>query len=204
MRACRRGEAPALLTEHGQRIGVEYAARRQVDPAHSYRWRTDLYVAARSALGLMTQERCSYCDGYPLGDTGEEHIDHFKPKSRSEFYELVCVWDNLFFVCSACNKAKRDEWHEDLLRPDADGFAFERFFEYRDDTGEILPHPDGSPDDRRCAQRTIEILDLNRTGKRIRRKETAQLIRAALREGPAAANALAQDIGHRFLIPFCM
>ena len=196
MRACRRGETPAVLAEHGECFTAEYVTERATNPRHVFRWR-HLYAAVRAGLAAMTQERCAYCDGYPLGDTGDDQIDHFRPRSR--YPALVCTWDNLFLVCAACNGVKRDRWHDDLLRPDDADFAFERYFEYREQTGALAARTDASDDDRRRAEMTIRLLDLNRAGKCMRRRETVKLIRAALRDGVARED-VATDIGHRFLI----
>jgi hypothetical protein len=45
----------------------------------------------------MTAEHCSYCDGHPLNATGIETVDHFRPKSRPEFYNRA----------DACSSRKR-------------------------------------------------------------------------------------------------
>lgn len=165
---CLRTDAPALLATHGRSIGEDYSARRRENPRYRFQWpRRDgqsVYEVACAALAAMTAGRCSYCDGYPIDDTGEEHIDHFRPKSRAEFYTLVCDWQNLFLICVACNKAKLDQWDEDLLRPDAAGFAVSRYFMFNASTGEIEPNPRADARNIRRAQRTIEILGLNRKG----------------------------------------
>jgi len=200
MQRCHRGEAPAVLRLHGPGIGQEYALRRREDPSYRFRWPSrdgqPVLAAVRAATGAMTDERCSYCDGHPIDATGEEQIDHFRPKTRPEFLELVCAWDNLFLVCSACNRAKRDEWDEALLRPDVEEFAFERYFLYNALTGDLEPNPAAATEDRHRAARTIELLDLNRAGACIARRRAADRLR---RNGPGAL----VDSDYRFLQPFC-
>src|SRR5690349_19293380 len=109
MNPCQRGAVPELLVRYGHLIGKDYATKRRADAAYRFQWPKRegqwLYAIAYTALGAVTDQHCAYCDGYPIDATGEEQIDHFRPKSRPEFYELVCTWDNLFLICSACNKA---------------------------------------------------------------------------------------------------
>jgi uncharacterized protein (TIGR02646 family) len=142
---------------------------------------------------MMTAEHCSYCDACPIDGTGEETIDHFRPKGRPEFYELVCEWSNLFLACSACNNAKQNQWDEALLRPDDPDFGFERYFEYHHDSGRLLPSTTASPEDQERARRTIEIFDLNRRGACSNRRRTVEWIK---RRSPEVD-------GYRFLIPLC-
>lgn len=143
----------------------------------------------------MTQGRCAYCDGSSIDAMGEAQIDHFHPKSREEFYELVCAWENLFLTCSACNKAKIDDWNEDLLRPDSTDFTFERYFEYRSDTGELQHNGAASTGEQRRARATIEMLKLNRPGACTLRRQVVRCIRNAVTDEETA------DFGYRYLIP---
>lgn len=197
-----RGPAPDLLHQHGPQIGREYAARRREDPAYRYQWPhrggQPLYDVVRGALRTMSDDRCSYCDGHPIDAVGEDQIDHFCPKSWPEFFELVCTWTNLFLTCNACNKAKLDTWHELLLRPDAADYSFERYFEYRFVTGELRPNAAASPQDQARADKTIELLHLNRPGACKMRMRTVKLIRAAASEEERS------DVAYRFLIPLCI
>lgn len=197
-----RGPEPGLLQQHGAQIGRDYAQRRRADPSYRYQWpQRDgqrLYDVAHTALRAMTDDRCSYCDGHPIDAVGEDQIDHFCPKGLPQFYELVCAWTNLFLTCSACNKAKRDNWDELLLRSDAEDYAFERYFEYRFDTGELHPNGAASDGDRARAAKTIGLLALNRPGACTMRKRTVRLIRHALSPDERS------DVPYRFLLPLCV
>jgi uncharacterized protein (TIGR02646 family) len=199
MQECRRGPAPELLARHGPEIGANYADRRRMDSAYRFQWPRregqSLYEVARAALAGMTAHRCSYCDGYPLNATGNDEIDHFCPKGREEFYELVCAWENLFLICTSCNGAKREQWEPALLRPDGPDYSFGRYFLFNFNTGELEPAPDISADDRHRAQRTIEILELNRTGACTARLTAVKLIRRRESDAELA------DVPYRFLIP---
>src|SRR6187402_2552501 len=167
MRECRRGPAPELLARHGPEIGAEYARLRRENPRYRFQWRQrggeELYEVARAALAEMTARHCSYCDGYPLGATGRDEIDHFCPKTHEAFYELVCAWENLFLICTRCNAAKHDQWEPALLRPDDAEYTFDRYFFFRFDTGALEPAPGITEGDRHRVLQTIAILDLNRT-----------------------------------------
>lgn len=199
MQACRRGDAPELLVRYGPEIGAAYVRQRREKPADPFRWpRRDgqsLYVVARAALAEMTVHRCSYCDGYPLNATGADEIDHFRPKSRAEFYELVCAWENLFLICSRCNGAKHDRWDPALLRPDDLEYAFGRYFLFRFDSGALDPAPGITDEDRHRALRTIAILDLNRTDACTARLKTVKEIQRRQSDEELA------DMAYRFLIP---
>lgn len=200
MKPCVRSASPPVIAAHGAEIGAAYAEAKRRNPRLAFSWPTiggvSVAQEARATLAAMTDGRCSYCDGYPIDATGEAQIDHFRPKGRPEFYELVCEWTNLFLACSACNKAKGARWDECLLRPDEPGFTFERFFDFRFDSGEMHENPAASDVDRRRAARSIEVFNLNRPGACMRRLEVIKMIRAS---------AVPHDVlAHRFLLPLCL
>jgi uncharacterized protein (TIGR02646 family) len=201
MTPCTRGPEPAIVARHGAQIGRDYAARRREAPSFRFQWpRRDgqsVFEAVREGLEVMTGGRCSYCDGHPLDATGAASVDHFRPKGRPEFHELVCAWTNLFLTCTACNHAKGEQWNEALLRPDEPGFRFERYFEYRADTGALEPATAALPEEQVRARRTIEILGLNRPGACTSRKRA---VRAMLH---AVTDEDLTDTAYRYLIPVC-
>lgn len=201
MKQCLRGEPPDLLSRFKDEITQAYVARRRENAAYRFQWprreNQSLYEIVHAALASMTDSRCAYCDGYPITSTGEEQVDHFRPKTRPEFHELVCTWDNLFLICSACNKAKLDQWEEDLLRPDEHGYDFGLYFAYRTETGELVPNEAASPQNQLRAQTTIRILDLNRSGACISRRRTVRILLNA------AGGVHLEDLDYRFLVPIC-
>ncbi len=201
MTPCTRGAEPDVVARHGAQIGRDYAERRLATPGFRFQWpRRDgqsVFEVVRDALVEMTAGHCSYCDGHPIGATGTEAVDHFRPKSHAAFYELACAWSNLFLTCTACNHAKREQWDEALLRPDDADFAFERYFEYRFDSGELQPATAAGPDEQRRARVTIEILQLNRPGACMARKRAVRSIRHAVAAGEP------EDSGYRYLIALC-
>ncbi len=202
MKPCKRGPAPDLLVRHSARIGHEYSSKRELDSNHRFRWPTcdgqSLYSTVRAALSRMTEHHCAYCDGFPLDQMGREEIDHFRPKSLVCFYQLVCDWENLFLICTACNSAKRDQWDEAMLRPDGPEYYFERYFLYQTHNGKIVPNPAATKDDQERAKRTIEICDLNRTGICTARRRTVKEISKYCDDDEELEN-----LSYRYLVPLC-
>jgi uncharacterized protein (TIGR02646 family) len=161
MWACSRGEAPEMLTMQGPALCAAYQKGCSSNPKHRFEWGAALREAIRAALLPMTQERCAYCDGDLRPATVQPNIDHFKPKSRPEFHELVCTWGNLFPACTPCNQAKGNRWDERLLKPDDLEYRFDRYFAYAYDTDKLEPNPVASERDQEQAAATIELLGLN-------------------------------------------
>jgi uncharacterized protein (TIGR02646 family) len=196
---CIRGVQPDLLQRFGAEISANYHTKKSTDKLYQFRWpkreNQSLYNIVRSELALMTNSHCAYCDGYPITSTGEEQIDHFRPKSRKEFYGLVCDWDNLYLICSACNKAKLAKWNKLLLKPDMPGYEFTLYFSYRTDTGQLIPNKAATSDKQLRAKITIKILDLNRSGARIARRRMIKSLLATF-----SVEDL-NDLDYRFLIP---
>lgn len=202
MMPCTRGPAPEVIERDGAKIGREFATRRRDDPGFRFEWPQrngqSLLHVVRDALAAMTARHCSHCDGHPLGATGLETVDHFRPKSRPEFHELVCTWSNLFLTCTACNHAKREQWDEALLRPDDPDFRFERYFEIRFDSGMLEPAAAASVADQHRALRTIEILDLNRADVC---RSRLRIVREMRRSD--AADEPIDSWAYRYLLPLC-
>lgn len=195
MEACRRGQTPALLAEHCAALSAAYVQARRLNARHEFRWRTDVYDAVCDALRAMTNAHCSYCDGDLRPATVAEEIDHFRPRSNPEFFELICDWHNLFLVCSPCNKNKGHRWHSDLLRPDDWDYAFGRYFDYDFQRHQIVPRADASPPDQDRARITIDLLRLNDGKHRASRER--ELARADL----LGETFNREDAQYRFLIP---
>lgn len=201
MTPCIRGPAPEVIEREGAQIGRDYTARRRENPRFRFQWPhrdgQSLFDVVREALAAMTAEHCSYCDGHPLDATGVETVDHFRPKGRPEFHELVCTWTNLFLTCTACNHAKREQWDELLLRPDFADFRFEDYFEVRFDSGILEPAAAANAAEQQRARRTIEILNLNRPGLC---KNRLRIIREMQRSDVADEP---DSWAYRYLLPLC-
>ena len=201
MNPCTRAAPPDLLERFGSEISTNYIARKCADKSYQFQWPQregqSLYTIVRSQLALMTDSHCAYCDGYPITCTGEEQVDHFRPKSHEDFYGLVCNWDNLYLICSACNKAKLAQWSESLLHPDMKDYDFILYFSYRTDTGELTPNIAATPENQLRAKTTINIFDLNRSGACIGRKRMVKSLLVTHFE------EVLTDLDYRYLIPLC-
>lgn len=172
MRKFTRIDAPQFLTENWERWGNRYATNKLNNYGHLFQWATHkgqtVNLLIISKLKEQTQEHCSYCDFHPPG-VSDNTIDHFKPKGDSRFYNLAYLWDNLYFCCADCQKIKMEKYHENLLRPDEADFSFERYFFFDFSTGEIQINPDANLIDKSKAEKTIEILNLNHTSRKLSR-----------------------------------
>lgn len=104
-------------------------------------------------------------------------------------------WNNLFLTCVACNRAKGNQWSEGLLRPDEPGFSFDRYFMYRQRSGEILPNIASPPGDQERARRTIHVLRLNRPAACDNRQIWTKVI------NKYGSEDLGDRTSYRFLVP---
>lgn len=116
----------------------------------------------------MTNNHCSFCDTKFDEDQIENsvEIEHFKPKIK--YPKDSYNWHNLFIICHACNKAKNDEYKDELLKPDENNYQFDDYFRFnfRTGNGEIEFIDDDYQDHTKKikAKKMIEIYKLNRTG----------------------------------------
>lgn len=200
MHAFQRGEAPALLAHYQEEITEKYVAEKTADSRHEFKWPHRegkwLLEVVRTELEGLTDSHCSYCDSKPIGATGKKEVDHFKPKSRSEFFKEVVAWDNLYFVCKACNDAKAAKWHESLLRPDGEDFDFLKYFTYRNNDGALEPNAGASTADQAKAQITIDVMGLNRPDLCESRLNTAEYFQLV-------GEPQLERWGFHFLLQFC-
>ena len=193
MLGCHRPPAPAALDARANDLTESYVRKRQANPRHDFRWPEDLYEIVRAALAQMTDERCAYCDGDLRPAPVRAEIDHFQPKSCSDFHWLVCAWSNLFLVCSPCNGVKGSKWSPDLLKPDDPGYAFHRYFDYDFQRDKLRPNPGASIDDQRRARTTIELLGLN--------DDRQPASRRRARQAMTRPDYDLRDAQYRYLIP---
>ena len=162
MRHCiRPEEVPEALVERGDEWTARWVERhaegRQFDwPQYQNQGLHEMLLAP---LLQMTQQRCAYCDG-TLGGTSRETIDHFQPKA--EYPQAAFTWSNLFAACDLCQSCKGSEWIEALLKPDAPGYEFSRYFYCDPETGTLDPNRAATPADQERARETIRILGLNK------------------------------------------
>lgn len=170
MRKQTRPPTPQVLVQNGERWTAQWVELRNQNPSASFQWYRVGGQTAREwllpHLKEMTQDHCAICDCFPLYDRSNEPIEHFKPKSDPRFYSDAYAWKNLYYCCEHCQGVKRERWHDDLLRPDADDYSFERYFLFDYTIGEIKPNSLASTADQARALVTIAIYGLDQSGKR--------------------------------------
>ncbi|MBC8045051.1 MAG: TIGR02646 family protein [Rhizobacter sp.] len=167
MMKLQRGAAPDFLKENYKQWGKDYEQMRLANPSTRFNWRSYAGVPVdkqlKSSLNAITKNHCSYCDGFPLGTTSLETIDHFRPKSK--YPCLAYVWHNLFLCCTVCQQAKRDTFDKKLLKPDVQAYQFHTYFTVNYSNGEIAANPAASSTDQDRANFTINVFGLNKPGR---------------------------------------
>lgn len=158
-----RPPTPEYLRRHYKVWGHRYDERLTQDPKHTFRWPPidgkTVNTLLMADLEQITQHHCAYCDVNILGAASRRTIDHFRPKRR--FPMLAYAWPNLFLCCDTCQQAKGEQYTRRLLKPDIDGYQFERYFIVNFDTGKIDVNPAATDDDKVRADETIRVFDLN-------------------------------------------
>lgn len=167
MRKQTRPNAPEILQKRSELWSREWAELRQQNPSANFQWRTVEGKSVRELLlpilRQMTQEHCAFCDYFRFDTVSSETVEHFKPKSRPEFYAHAYAWENLYYCCDRCQSAKGEKWDDCLLRPDDPEYLFDLYFQRDYTTGEILPNAVASTEIRKRAKATIELYGLNRS-----------------------------------------
>lgn len=155
------------MREHSERWSREWAELREQNPSANFQWRKVEGQSIRELLlpllKEMTQEHCAFCDYFRFDTVSSETVEHFKPKSRSEFYNQAYAWENLYYCCGRCQSAKGEKWDDRLLRPDDSEYRFETYFQRDYTTGEIHPNVVASAEIQERARATIELYGLNRS-----------------------------------------
>lgn len=69
----------------------------------------------KRALVELFHGKCAYCESN-IRHVDFGHIEHFRPKSKARYLNLVFEWKNLFLACSICNgpNFKWDRFPEEL------------------------------------------------------------------------------------------
>jgi uncharacterized protein (TIGR02646 family) len=167
MRKFTRAVAPDFLIKKWEAWGAEYKRNRNKKPGFVFQWPTHqkekINKILKPLLAALTEKHCSFCDNFPLR-TKEDSIDHFKPKSVEEYFDIVCQWENLYYCCHNCQQFKKEQYSEYLLRPDAANYSFEKYFIYSFDKHKIKPNPRSSAKEVKQAQTTIDVFGLNDPG----------------------------------------
>lgn len=195
MHPFKRKPAPDFLFANWVEWSEEYANRKIANASAKFSWYKSGYQEINKLLlpdlQEQTQYHCSYCDR-DLLFLGDDTIDHFKPKGDSRFYRLAFQWENLFFCCWHCQKAKGEKYHEFLLRPDEPGFSFPKYFDYLALAGELRPNPMATEEEKKRAAITIEYFGMNEKGMpEARKREWQRFLNSK--------SPVLNDFGFRFL-----
>jgi uncharacterized protein (TIGR02646 family) len=134
-------------------------------------WRSDKRV--KKTFDAWSQGKCAYCESL-INASRSQQVEHFKPKSL--FPSLAYDWANYFLACNGCNGAKLDKWPEtgDYVRPDQGQPATLFVF---DDRGGMKAMQAESE-----AQRTVDDVELDRSGLRRARQVAIRLQLAIMRD----------------------
>ena len=199
-------EAPRHLAENAARWSLDYASHKRADPAHKFRWpdvslegqRVPLNRYLLAILLAATANHCAYCDGFPVGETSRETIDHFRPKGLERFFHLAFDWENLFPACDKCQDEKKDRFEEGLLKPDTTGYDFDAYFDFNAKTGELEPNRRARPEDQARAQLTIATFGLNSAARCASRRRHFE---RHYRDVVALSREDLDDLPYRYLAP---
>lgn len=64
----------------------------------------------KDTLEKMYNRHCCYCESI-IGISSYGRIEHLRPKSRPQFYQLTFAWENLHWCCEICNTSyKKAKW----------------------------------------------------------------------------------------------
>ena len=136
----------AMVAHYGDQDQVP---RHLLQPLKHYRAQ-DLVAA----LFAESRGKCVYCECMP--DREAYDVEHFLPKP--EYPEAVFRWSNLMAVCRPCNAAKADFDTGRLPLIDPTRQDPTPYFSF--DGPDMLVAPQAP--DYYLAERTLEVLDLNR------------------------------------------
>jgi uncharacterized protein (TIGR02646 family) len=172
MRKFKRLPCPDCLKNNSEKWGNDWERRRKEDASAQFHWHQinnkPVNQLLLPALKQQTQEHCSFCDQFPVEPPSVGTIEHFYPKS--EYPLKAYQWENLYFCCCHCQQ-KQARFDDKLLRPDADDYSFDRYFDWDYTQGLIKENSQASPADQERAKCTIELYQLNVGHPRCRRLE---------------------------------
>lgn len=194
-------EAPIILTTVGKletdKNNRRYSRRPQVYAIKALPIENGIYnnKTVKDALRIAQCNKCCFCETSQIDQ--DAAVEHYRPKrgyssspkgktNYPGYYWLCYKWDNLYLICTACNRAKTNYF------PLTDNDK--RAKSHRDDVHEETPYiidPGGSEDPRahlafdrhlitaksELGRRTIEACGLNRLSLTEERREFLQLIR---------------------------
>lgn len=167
MHKLQRGAAPACLANH--QPGLHDWS--DVSPAEK--------AAIWTELETMQGQRCAYCEA-AIGK-GSRHIEHFRQKRCDP--AVTFLWSNLLGSCNREESCGKHKDHRsapyppaDLIKPDVDDP--ESFLVFAPD-GSVHPRAKLSATDRRRADVTIRVFNLDGVLRQIRYREVVGYVQTA-------------------------
>lgn len=164
MRQLIRIAQPKKLEENWEKWGKRYFENKSANNSYLFKWNIINGIKSNHLLApillKMSDNHCHYCDKFPLLH-GDLTIDHFKPKSKPEFYSIAYKWENLYLSCNHCQRCKMEQYDSCLLSPDEFNYSFRFFFIYNYSTHELEINPQISPKDHSKAEITLSIFNFN-------------------------------------------
>ena len=137
------------LSDNWEIWGKEYEIfldTKQIEGV-GFSWRQGIYEVLRTQLFNLTKGHCSFCDGYPIGETSKETIEHYYPKN--DFPLKAYDWENLFYCCDKCQSEANRSAFTVTLKPDEATYNFDDYFYFDAESGELkimenieTTHPD--------------------------------------------------------------
>lgn len=161
MRKVERLPEPDSLKEHAEEwtkeLMNEIQAKGSYDKADKNIKDKYRQEDVKRTLETMYNKHCCYCESV-IGISSYGRIEHLRPKSLPQFYELAFDWDNLHWCCEICNTSyKKARWNFQfpILDPSKDEIS--QFLRLNLTTGEY----EDIGNDRR-AKTTIAHTGINR------------------------------------------
>ena len=182
MRSVPRSPEPVFFAE----LRATYAGWDDLNGQDRRRIRAEL-IQDFGEICAYCQQRCRPPRPSGLERPNDESVDHFRPRSRSQFQNLWLDWPNLIYSCRLCNQNKGNKWPgigdtydeisnrilstEDSRYVHASEYInptefvgqrpAQQFFDFDIDTGKIVPSDQLTHEEWSLARRTIWDLDLN-------------------------------------------
>jgi uncharacterized protein (TIGR02646 family) len=140
------------------------------------------FPANKDALRIAASGKCMYCESKI--DASGAQIEHIKPKSK--YPKLEFTWENLGYVCQACNRTKWDKYDEStpFVNP------------YKDDPQKFIEWNEAMPYARADSKRgasSIKEIGLDRPGLVRARQNKLKKIRTALILVSEVKNSIVQQ-----------
>lgn len=126
------------LENNWEKWGEEYLEYKKSNKKNgqNFSWREGCDKELRPLLYDLTKGHCSFCDGFPIGETSLEPIEHYHPKS--DFPLIAYQWENLFYCCDKCNSEANKTIFEYTLKPDDNDYFFSSYFYFDSGTGKLV------------------------------------------------------------------